>query len=235
MRDIACGGYVAGGNCEFFADVKDVKGAPADVLTTAAKNLQDRLNFASDPDKKYRSMLAFPLLPSQWDEGKIDNTLSITSRLLPWDTKNDKPRDTSFPGGSDFYDIYNKALGLATIHYGEDVRASENMEYVSQGSVNNSLCFLGPHRVFAPLSLGDKHELIPGQGHFGPDAVPGVRRPPNPAPARLSTIQPPRASVSPRRPPPRFQDARWRRGEVVSLKAAREAISSTSEYKFGFA
>ena len=28
---------------------------------------------------------------------------------------------------------------------------------------------------------------------------------------------------------------RWRRGEVVSLKAAREAISSTSEYKFGFA
>jgi len=200
MRDIACGGYVAGGNCDFFADPK----ATADkVLSSAARNMQDRLNFASDPDKKYGSMLAFPLLPAQWNEGKIDNTLSITSRLLPWDTNNDKPRETSFPGGPDFYDIYNAALGLSTVHYGEDVRASENMEYVSQGSVNNSLCFLGPHRVFAPLSLGDKHELIPGQGHFGPDAVPG--------------------------------DARWRRGEVVSLKAARDAISTTSEYKFGFA
>ena len=223
MRDIACGGYVAGGNCEFFADLKKTG---ADVLSTAARNMQDRLNFASDPDKKYSSMLAFPLLPSQWNEGKIDNTLSITSRLLPWDTNNDKPRDTSFPGGSAFYDIYNAELGLSTIHYGEDVRASENMEYVSQGSVNNSLCFLGPHRVFAPLSLGDKHELIPGQGHFGPDAVPGVRRP--------STIQPPCAQPL-TAPTPRFQDARWRRGEVVSLKAARDAISSTSEYKFGFA
>lgn len=46
-------------------------------------------------------------------------------------------------------------------------RTLPGAEYVSQGSVNNSLCFLGPHRVFAPLSVGDKHELIPGQGHFG--------------------------------------------------------------------
>ena len=36
--------------------------------------------------------------------------------------------------------------------------------------------------------------LAPGQGHFGPDAIPG--------------------------------DARWRRGESVSLKAARDSMTS---------
>jgi len=36
--------------------------------------------------------------------------------------------------------------------------------------------------------------LVPGQGHFGPDAIPG--------------------------------DARWRRGESVSLKAARDSMVS---------
>jgi len=183
MRDIACGGYVAGGNCDFFADLKS---DGADILSSAATSMQARLNFASDPDEKYGSMLAFPLLPDQWNNGKIDNTISITSRLLPWDMNNAAPRDKSFPGGEAFYTIYDQFLGLGSVHYGEDVRASENMEYVSQGSVNNSLCFLGPHRVYAPLSMGDKHELIPGQGHFGPDAVPGVRRPSGPTPRPTS-------------------------------------------------
>jgi len=36
--------------------------------------------------------------------------------------------------------------------------------------------------------------LVPGQGHFGPDAIPG--------------------------------DARWRRGESVSLKTARDSMVS---------
>lgn len=38
------------------------------------------------------------------------------------------------------------------------------------------------------------YELTPGQGHFGPDAIPG--------------------------------DARWRRGEAVSLKSARDSMVS---------
>ena len=41
--------------------------------------------------------------------------------------------------------------------------------------------------------------LTPGQGHFGPDAVPG--------------------------------DARWRRGESVSLKTARDSMHSMEIYK----
>lgn len=52
---------------------------------------------------------------------------------------------------------------------------------------------MGPHRKFNPFSKSAM-ELVPGQGHWGPDAIPG--------------------------------DARWRRGESVSLKSAREAMVS---------
>ena len=61
----------------------------------------------------------------------------------------------------------------------------------SQGSINNSLCFLGPHRVHSAWS-NTFYDLCPGQGHFGPDALPG--------------------------------DARWRRGETVSLESSRTAM-----------
>lgn len=44
------------------------------------------------------------------------------------------------------------------------------------GSFNNSLCFVGPHRKYNTVSSA-YHHLIPGQGHFGPDAIPGVRAP----------------------------------------------------------
>ena len=62
-----------------------------------------------------------------------------------------------------------------------------------QGSVNNALCFIGPHRTYSAWSK-TMYELTPGQGHFGPDALPG--------------------------------DARWRRGEAVSLEGARNAMVS---------
>ena len=55
----------------------------------------------------------------------------------------------------------------------------------------NATCFLGPSRRYDPFTKSFM-SLIPGQGHFGPDAIPG--------------------------------DARWRRGESVSLKAARDSM-----------
>jgi len=73
------------------------------------------------------------------------------------------------------------------------MKAAENMEFISQGSTNNALCFLGPSRKYSRMSR-TQTELIPGQRHFGPDAIPG--------------------------------DARWRRGESVSLKSAREQMVS---------
>ena len=97
------------------------------------------------------------------------------------------------PGWSDGFKVYSKRYELGQIHFGEDVRAAENMEFISQGSVNNALCFVGPHRKYSAFTA-NFYELQPGQGHMGPDAIPG--------------------------------DARWRRGESVSLAAARNSMVS---------
>ena len=63
--------------------------------------------------------------------------------------------------------------------------------HCAQGSTNNATCFLGPSRRYDPFTKSFM-TLVPGQGHFGPDAIPG--------------------------------DARWRRGESVSLKTARDSM-----------
>lgn len=82
--------------------------------------------------------------------------------------------------------------------------------------MNNSLCFVGPHRKYNPFS-NQYHELVPGQGHFGPDAIPGdVRGKPELRAAR-PVCSHRRALCS---------QARWRRGEVTSLKAARDSMVS---------
>ena len=48
-------------------------------------------------------------------------------------------------------------------------------DFIAASTVNNSICFLGPHRVYSPWSA-TYQELVPGQGHFGPDALPGDAR-----------------------------------------------------------
>ncbi len=190
MRDVCCGGYVAGGNCSFFAKKKD---GTYD-LDTAGKAIMNRLSFYDDVAAKYPSMLAFPMAPSQWNSGSMDTVMSVTSRLLPWEVQQHGVSEhNSFPGGQEMFAQYANKLELNQIHYGEDMRANENMEFISQGSTNNALCFLGPHRKYNPFSKS-AFELVPGQGHWGPDAIPG--------------------------------DARWRRGEAVSLKSARESMVS---------
>jgi hypothetical protein len=63
--------------------------------------------------------------------------------------------------------------------------------------------------------------LTPGQGHFGPDAIP-VRMP-------LSPFLFPNHNPNHNPNPTQHQcqgDARWRRGESVSLKTARDSMTS---------
>lgn len=165
MRDIMCSGYVAGGNTRFFGAGKGSFPGPADPMDI--KNAMDaRLSFSDDNNAEYGSMLAF--CAHYGDGAKRDQVISISQRLLPWEVN--RPADNRkeyFPGGSKNFTAVNEALGLDTIHFGEDVRAAENMEFISQGSMNNSLCFVGPHRKYNPFS-NQYHELVPGQGHFGP-------------------------------------------------------------------
>jgi len=55
------------------------------------------------------------------------------------------------------------------------MKAAENQDFISQGSTNNATCFIGPHRLFDPFTRSFMN-LVPGQGHFGPDAIPGDAR-----------------------------------------------------------
>ena len=86
----------------------------------------------------------------------------------------------------------------------------------------NALCFTGPHRRYDPFAKGF-YSLEPGQGHFGPDAIPCAAfcAPSNAerAPTRTHALTLPTHSA-------RRGDARWRRGESVSLKSARDSMVS---------
>ena len=190
MRDVACAGYVAGCNTLFFA--QDSEGGNYYSAQNATKSMMERLSFSNDVGAKYASMLAFPCTAQQMSSGHLDTVMSVTTRLLPWEVTSSSGGDHhSFPGGQAVYGAYSNALNLRSIHFGEDMKAAENQDFISQGSTNNATCFIGPHRVYDPWTKSFMN-LIPGQGHFGPDAIPG--------------------------------DARWRRGESVSLKTARDTM-----------
>lgn len=191
LRDIMCSGYVAGGNTQFFG-AKESQGGNDVESAKIRQSITERLSFAYDASGEYESMLAFLVPYGSTD--RRDQVMSLSARLLPWEVTRDQSKWNSyFPGGPAGYEFYSKEFGLDSVHFGEDVRAAENMEFISQGSVNNALCFIGPHRVYSQWS-STYYELTPGQGHFGPDAIPG--------------------------------DARWRRGEAVSLEASRNAMVS---------
>ena len=230
MRDIACAGYVAGGNASFFT--KDGKKHD---LVTGREQMQARLSFADDVGAKYASMLAFPCTAQQMSSGHLDTVMSVTTRLLPWEVTSATGGDHhSFPGGQKVFEQYQNALQLRSVHFGEDMKAAENQDFISQGSTNNATCFIGPHRLFDPFTRSFMN-LVPGQGHFGPDAIPGVSS------SRIQTIAlfpctftaqlqsrfrccvEQRIGLTCTKHIP-WQDARWRRGESVSLKTARDTM-----------
>ena len=95
-----------------------------------------RLAFADDVNAPYDSMLAFPAAAGQFINGALDTVMSITSRLLPWEVQStSRPNShNSVPGGEEMYKKYANALQLHSIHFGEDMKASENMEFISQGA-----------------------------------------------------------------------------------------------------
>ena len=174
MRDIMCSGYVAGGNCHFFGsrNKKPTSQLVPELVKTA---LTERLAMNGDNDGEYASMLAFACPLDETETGSRDQVISISHRLLPWEVRSEASNSKSgFPGGQAGFKAYDGPFGLGSIHYGEDIRASENAEFLSNGSLNNATCIIGPHRKYNPFSQ-NYYELIPGQGHFGPDAIPGVR------------------------------------------------------------
>ena len=147
MRDIACAGYVAGGNCLFFGRGDKVDPVVPDAYGTGKQvgsytssvvraQMQDRLAFTNSVGAKYASMLAFPMFQDQMDStmSSLDTVMSVTSRLLPWEVNGtgSAGNHDSFPGGQQVFAKYKDALQLHTVHFGEDLRAAENQDFISQ-------------------------------------------------------------------------------------------------------
>ena len=127
LRDVMCSGYVAGGNARFFGeeDAKNNAGGAYDATKIRAA-ITKRLSFTDDASGDYESMLAFAV---PLDSGsKRDQVYSISSRLLPWEVTATQKHEY-FPGGNKFghFDYYKGAYQLDSIHFGEDIRAAENM------------------------------------------------------------------------------------------------------------
>ena len=129
MKDVACAGYVAGGNTRWFAQNEKNEFSQE----SAQDNLQARLSFANDDTDRYASMLAFPCYEGQFNSGQLDTVMSVTTRLLPWEVNN-QGLHASFPGGNEMYKAYNAALQLGQVHYGEDMKAAENQDFISQAN-----------------------------------------------------------------------------------------------------
>lgn len=153
LRDIMCSGYVAGGNTRWFGE-QTAKGAVDGKITTEGirNAITDRLSFVDDASGEYESMLAFAVPYGHGD--RRDQVYSLSARLLPWEVTKDQANWYDyFPGGREHQIIYARAFGLEQLHFGEDVRAAENMEFISSGSVNNATCFLGPHRCYSQYEV----------------------------------------------------------------------------------
>lgn len=181
LRDIQCAGYVTGSDITWFGDVQlggpvQFSNAGTDQQMDAIRaDLDARLDFDREYDNMYASMLAFaaPLDSQQLDKEQV---FSIGATMLPWDVNNGSANARrSFPGGEVFHAAYARMFNLNGIQRGMDPQSAAKNEFIRNGTYNNVLCFCGPHRVYSPFQ-GGLVDLVAGQGHFGPDALPGVRR-----------------------------------------------------------
>jgi len=147
MRDIMCSGYVAGGNTRWFGANDPTNKLGPDPVT-ASKVVQDinaRLSFEDDATGEYGSMMAFACPYAEVETASRDQVISITDRLLPWEVSKAAPAEKSFfPGGKSNYSLYKGLWQLNQVHFGEDVRATENMSFMSQVSAAN----LNPPRAY---------------------------------------------------------------------------------------
>ena len=157
LRDVMCNGYVAGGNTKFFGhDGKMLTQAMNPELVRRA--IQDRLSMTDDLDADYGSMLAFLCPYTEVEVGARDQVISITERLLPWEVtkgSGSTKTDGGFPGGKVCFDLYKKAFALDQIHFGEDVRAAENMEFVANVCCGDAIS-LSPFSFFSNSTVPDR-------------------------------------------------------------------------------
>lgn len=194
MRDIQADGYVAGADVTFFGDVSlpqdqqaETDEGYAELEAAIAQDIRDRLEFAHEYDNKYASMLAFAAPFEDNPQFLQDQAFSLSGQRLPWDVGDtDMVRDgagryaqrngsRNFPGSDAFFQGYVNMFRLQTITAGQDTSSITSNQFIRNGTYNNSIVLLGPHRTYSPFT-SSHFDLTPGQGHFGPDALPGDAR-----------------------------------------------------------
>lgn len=194
MNDIQCDGYVAGCDTTFFGDIYasytkpngkstidwDLEGE--DAAECVRNDIRERLDFEHETDNRYPSLLCFaaPLHDNvdEVDRGtahwRQDGAFSLANGHTPWDVGMDVG-SRLFPGGADVFKAYSEAFGLTAITQGIDPASMHAHKYIRNGSTNNQIVLQGPYRSYSPFT--ESHfDLVPGQGHFGPDALPGDAR-----------------------------------------------------------
>lgn len=199
LRDIQADGYVAGADMTFFGDVRHSYTAGGEPMTwdyllngsvgdsaqrtnqfaqSIRDDIRDRLDFEHDVDNRYPSILCFcvPLedgsKPSQrW---KQDHAFSLVNGHTPWDVGPDVGA-TTFPGGKYYFDKYTELYDLGQVTQGIDPNAMQGHSFIRTGTSNNSILLQGPYRTYSPFTRSH-FDLVPGQGHFGSDALPGDAR-----------------------------------------------------------
>jgi hypothetical protein len=107
--------------------------------------------------------------------------VSVSSVAFPWDSSRNgwsEESGSNFPGGVENFKWYNNKIKTSTnyslsnlIIGGRDPNIASADPLIRADGSLNTMCFRGPMRYFAADDRG--MVLVPGKGHFGPDARPG--------------------------------------------------------------
>jgi len=175
LRDVQADAYIAGSCTTWFGDVARKEDTNANGLTSThvKTDLTARLDEDREYDNRYASMLAFACPYEEELQCMEDQAFSISSMALPWEIR--QGSQSNFPGGEKFFQCYHNLFGLGHVMSGSDPASIQTNDFVRNGTYHNSICLLGPHRHFSAFTQS-YFDLTPGQGHFGPDALPGDAR-----------------------------------------------------------
>jgi hypothetical protein len=155
MRDIAIAGYIGGMGTEFFTGKDDV---------------DSRLRYDMGGKDTFPSLMAIACTGAEADKVNQRGYMSLTGRVLPHELNGDV--GSSFPGGEPNYSVSNTKYGLDQIHAGEPGADVAQHAFLLNGTVNNSVCFRGGHKV----KSGTDVTTVTGLGHLGPMLKPGDAR-----------------------------------------------------------
>ena len=181
LRDIMMNGYIGGCGVKWFPSNGNM------FMSALNKRLGLDEHYMADP-AGIHSMMALPCsfsMPMHEVIGISDRILPWTV------AQNAEKQYSHFPGGkvawmvfynlgfdfsgSPFFKHVRPALWCllthtdasvclrfaASVHYGEDQRAIQGQEFLSNGSLNNSMLFQGPHRRWNSLGM-EGFQLVPG-------------------------------------------------------------------------